>query len=120
MRSKVWVLGISKRAATMCATQSLLYEKHIELLTVADMDIARAAINALHIQGVILCKHSWSVDERDQLVLELAEVRPSLAFILRCPGCEQSDEAAAVVGYLPDPMVVNDLVAAMAIEPEAA
>ena len=114
MDRRTWVLGITARPATLCATQSLLFAAGIELFTVADLPSARAAINALRVRGVIVCKHSWSMSERSRILADLAEVRPGLVFVMRCPGCQESDVDAGIVGHLPDLVQVNELIAAVA------
>jgi hypothetical protein len=88
------VLAITKRRAQLCGTQSLLQASGIELLDAPSMRSARQVINESAVKGVIVCMHSWSERERDQMVTELESDHPELSVIVRCPGCSECDPAA--------------------------
>ncbi len=112
-----WVLAVTKRAASMCATQSMLCAAGLELITATNMTAARAAIRSLHIDAVIVCNHSWTAEERHKLAAELAVLRPELKFILRCPGCVDRDDAAGTPGRLTETLPLTRLIASISPSP---
>lgn len=114
MRHTRWVVAITKRTAELCATQAVLSEFGIELLAIPDIPTAFAAMGALRFEAAIVCRHSWSDEERDRIAADLS-VRPGLKYVMRCPGCTEAGEAPAAAGTLPDNTGLVNLVAA--IEP---
>jgi hypothetical protein len=94
------VLAITKRAAQFCGTQSLLYASGIELVGTASMKSARRVIKDEAVKGVIVCLHSWSEQERDDMVSELETNHPGVSVIVRCPGCTGCDVASQRPGTL--------------------
>ncbi len=108
-----WVLAVTKRAASMCATQSRMCAAGLELITATNLAAARAAIRSLHIDAVIVCHHSWTREERHKLAAELAVLRPEIKFILRCPGCVDRDDAAGTPGRLTETLPLTQLIAAI-------
>jgi hypothetical protein len=94
------MLAITKRSAQLCGTQSLLHASGIKLLDAASMRSARRVIQNEAIKGVIVCLHSWSEQERDDIVSEIAEKHPEVAVIVRCPGCSGCDETNCIPGTL--------------------
>ncbi len=110
MPCRAFVLAITLRPAKLCATQDVLQEQGIHLLTVTSFAAGRLAIHRFGIEAVIVCHHSWSAEERDILARELAAVRPPVKFVMRCPGCIDCDEAAGVAGVLTDATQVDALI----------
>ncbi len=107
------VLAITKRTASMCATRQSLFASGFDLITATNITAARAAIRSLDIEAVIVCRHSWNDQERDQLAADLAEIRPKLKYILRCPGCIDFDEAAGNPGRLTETLPLSQLIRAI-------
>jgi hypothetical protein len=87
-------VAITKRRAQFCATQSLLHASGIDLLDAPSMESARQVISEAAVKGVIVCRHSWSPSERDEMIAELESSHPDLSVIVRCPGCSECDPAA--------------------------
>jgi len=108
------VLAITKRTASLCGTQSLLYSVGMDLVTATSMDAALSVIKAVPTKGVIVCKHSWSDAERTALAAELAANHPEVAVVSVCPGCTGCDESACKPGSLEDTAWLWDMVATMA------
>ena len=105
------VLAITKRTAELCGTQSLLYAAGLDLVTATNMMAARSVINAIRVRGVIVCRGSWSDDERDGIVSELATNYPEITVTIRCPGCTGCDEATHTPGSLSDTLPLEQLMA---------
>lgn len=108
------VLAITKRTASLCGTQSLLYSVGLDLVTATSMEAARSVIKAIPTKGVIVCKHSWSDEERAALASELADQHPEVAVVAMCPGCTGCDETACKPGALDDSAWLWDMVATIA------
>lgn len=109
------VLAITKRTADLCGTQALLYGAGFELVTATSMTAARSVIKAMRVKGVIVCYHSWSEQEREGIVAELASDHPDLTVIMRCLGCTGCDEAAHKPGTLCDTLPLTQLISAIAL-----
>jgi len=107
------VLAITKRTAELCGTQALLYRAGFELVTATNIATARSLIRALRIKAVIICRHSWTDEERDTIVSDLMANHPEVAVILRCPGCTGCDEATDTPGTLSDTLPLTRLVGAI-------
>ena len=112
------VLVITERYAEMCATQSLLNAAGLELITAIDMDSARAVIQGTRLKGLIICKESWSAEQRDGIAAELWELNPDVAAILRCPGCTDCDQANRCAGKLRDTIPLTKFIATIRGERE--
>jgi hypothetical protein len=112
--SQVAVLAITKRTAELCATQTLLYGAGYELVTATNMSIARVVMKAKRVGGVIVCRHSWSDEERESIVSDLAEKYPDVTTVVRCPGCTGCDEAGHKPGTFCDALPFTQLMTAMA------
>jgi len=108
------VLAITKRTAELCATQSHLFMAGFELLTATNMLGARSMKKAVDVKAVIVCKHSWSDDEREMISCEVAALRPEAALVMRCLGCTECDLAADWPGTLSDTAPLTQLISAMA------
>lgn len=108
------VLAITKRPAELCGTQALLYGQGFDLVTATNMAVARTVISAMRVKGVIVCRHSWSDEERENIVSELATNHPEVTVILRCPGCTGCDEKTHTPGTLCDTLPLKNLVKALA------
>ncbi len=113
MQSRHWVLAITKRTASICATRASLFAAGFELATATSIMAARAAIRSLSVEAVIVCRHSWSAEERDQIAADLATVQPKLSYLMHCPGCVDYDEAAGTPGRLADTVPLGRLIAAI-------
>jgi hypothetical protein len=96
------MLAITKRAAQFCGTQALLYASGIELVAADNMRSARKVIKDQAVKGVIVCMHSWSEREREDIATELSASHSEFSVILRCPGCTGCDEAKNRPGTLSD------------------
>jgi DNA-binding NtrC family response regulator len=94
------VLAITKRSAQLCGMQALLHASGIELVAAASMKSARRVIKDDAVKGVIVCLHSWSERERNDMAAELEANHPEVAVIVRCPGCSGCDEARQIPGTL--------------------
>jgi hypothetical protein len=103
------VLAITKRSAQLCGTQSLLHASDIELLDAASMKTARQVIKDDAVKGVIVCLHSWSERERNEMVSELEANHPEVSVIVRCPGCSGCDEASHTPGTLRETLHIANL-----------
>jgi hypothetical protein len=107
------VLAITKHTAVLCGTQSLLYGAGFDLVTATSMIAARSVIKAMQVRGVIVCLDSWSEQERDSIVAEIANY-PEVVIIVRCPGCTGCDEATHTRGILSDSLPLTQLIVALA------
>ena len=96
------VLAITKRRAQLCGAQSLLHASGLELHGTSSMKTARRAMQGDAVKGVIVCLHSWSERERDEMVKEIQASHPELSVIVRCPGCSGCDETNCTPGTLSD------------------
>jgi hypothetical protein len=106
------VLAITKRPAELCGTQPLLHGEGFELVTATSMAVARCVIKSIALKGVIVCWGSWSEQERESIVSELAANHPEVTIIMRCPGCTGCDEASHTPGTLSDTLALSKLVSA--------
>ena len=106
------MLAITKRTAQLCDTQSLLHGAGFGLLTATSMDVARSIIKAISVRAVIVCRGSWSVQERDSIVSELAANHPEVTITVRCPGCTGCDEVSDAPGELSDTEALTKLLSA--------
>jgi hypothetical protein len=107
------VLVITKRTAELCGTQSLLYAAGFELVTATSMSVARSVMKAIKLKGVIVCKGSWTEEERDGIVSDLTANHPEVTVIMRCPGCTGCDEATRTPGTLSDTLPLTQLITAI-------
>jgi hypothetical protein len=115
------VLAITKRTADLCGTRSQLYAARFELVTATNMTAALSVTKAISIRNVIVCLHSWTEQERESIVAELATKHPEIPVIVRCPGCRGHDEAAPRPGTLSDSQFLPKLISAIdhaALQPE--
>jgi hypothetical protein len=102
------VLAITKRTANLCITQSLLYAAGYTLVVATNIALARRLIKALPIRGVIICRHSWTNEEVQDIACELVNVS-GVRLMLHCPGCHSCDEAAGRAGTLWDDLPLTEL-----------
>ena len=107
------MLAITKRAAQFCGTQALLYASGIELLAADNMRSARKVIKDKAVKGVIVCMHSWSEQEREDIATELSTNHSEFSVILRCPGCTGCDEAKSRPGTLSDTRELKKAISAV-------
>lgn len=108
------VLAITKRTAELCATQSLLYAAGLQLVTATNINAACSVINGMRVRAVIVCRNSWSEEERQSIVSQLAALCPELPVLMHCPGCTGCDEAAGRAGRLSDALPLTQLLSAIA------
>jgi CheY-like chemotaxis protein len=106
------VLALTKRDADSCGTQSLLCGAGFELVTVNSMTLARCASG---VKGAIVCRGSWSEQERENIVSELAALSK---VIVRCPGCTGWVETSQTPGVLSDTKFLTSLISALARVPK--
>ena len=97
----------------MCATQASLVAAGFEVATATNIAAARAAIRSLHVEAVVICRHSWTDEERDRLAADLTAVRPKLSYLMRCPGCVDFDESSGRPGSLTDQLPLTQLIQAV-------
>ncbi len=102
------VLAISKRTMELCAAQTQVYAAGFEMITATSLAAAHAVLNSFSIEAVIVCRHSWSDEERGRIETELAALHPKLPVVMRCPGCTGCDDRRA--GTLSDPGPVTSLI----------
>jgi hypothetical protein len=107
------MLAITKRPAQFCGTQALLYASGIELVAADNMRSARKVIKDQAVKGVIVCMHSWSEQEREDIATELSASDSEFSVILRCPGCMGCDEAKNRAGALSDTRGLKKAIAAV-------
>jgi hypothetical protein len=93
------VLTVTKRLPDLCGSQSLLYAAGFGMMTATNLTTAKSLLNSLDISGVILCRHSWSDEDRDAIQSELSQLRSDMP-IMRCPGCTGCEEENDVRGKL--------------------
>jgi len=108
------VLAITKRPAELCATQPWLNAAGLELITATNMNATAAVIKNAGVRGIIVCKGSWSEEEREAIAAELWMLNPEVAVILRCPGCTECDEVNRSAGTLRDTLPLTKFIAAIA------
>lgn len=101
------VLAITKRTAKLCATQSLLAAAGFDLVTATNMPTALALLRSVPICGLIICLHSWTEAERENLVSELRNYQLPM---MRCPGCTGADETSGKAGTLDDFVPLTNLI----------
>lgn len=77
------------------------------------MAAARSVVTPLAVKGIIVCLHSWTEQERESIVSELAAKHPELPVIVRCPGCHGHDEASHTPGTLSDSQFLPELMSAI-------
>lgn len=109
MMSAGKVLAITKRTAHLCGTQAMLYGAGLELVTTTNPALARNLVRPLRIKGVIVCRHSWSDEERDAMVADFSTLA-DVAVTMRCPGCTGCDESADRPGALCDTVALTHLI----------
>ena len=105
--SRPKVLAITKRTADLCATQALLYSAGLDLVAATNIAAAKALIRSLPVRGVIICYHSWTEAERQQIAAEMLEAKLPL---IHCPGCTGCDEACGKPGILNDMLPLTQLI----------
>lgn len=93
------VLTVTKRLADLCGAQSLLYAAGFGVVTATNLTTARSLLNSVEISGVIVCKHSWSEQEREEIHSEMSQLRSDMP-LMRCPGCTGYEEENGVRGKL--------------------
>lgn len=103
------VLAMTKRDAELCGTQSLLCRAGFELVTATSMTLAQSASG---VKGAIVCRGSWSEQERENIVSELAT---SVKVIVRCPGCTGWVEPSQTPGTLSDTTFLTTLISALTL-----
>ncbi len=105
------VLAITKRMAEMCASQPFIYAAGCDLITATTLRAARVVMQNLPVKAVIICKHSWSEQEREEIASELECLRPKPSYVMRGPGCEDYDETVDRRGILRDTVPLSQLLA---------
>lgn len=98
--SRPRVLSIIKPHAEPCVTQSSLNIAGLKLVTATNMDDAHAIMKNARLKGIIICRQSWTEEEREDITAELWMRDPEVAIILRCPGCAEHDELNRSAGTL--------------------
>jgi hypothetical protein len=93
------VLTITKRLADLCGSQSLLHAAGFGMMTATNITTVRSVLNSIDISGVIVCKHSWSDQERDAIQSEVSQLCKDMP-IMRCPGCTGCEEENGIRGKL--------------------
>jgi hypothetical protein len=93
------VLTVTRRLADLCGAQSMLYAAGFGMMTATNLITARSVLNSIDISGVIVCKHSWSDQERDAIQSEVSQLCGDMP-IMRCPGCTGCEEENGVRGKL--------------------
>jgi hypothetical protein len=103
-------LAITKRTADLCATQSVLYAAGMGLIAATNVAAAHSVLKSVQVQGVIVCKHSWTEQEREGILAQLAANYPNITAIVRCVGCTQCDVSSNRPGTLDDKLPLTQLI----------
>jgi hypothetical protein len=93
----------------------MLYAAGMQLVTATTLAAARGTLQAVKVQAVILCRSSWSADEREAMLAELRSAYPEIAILVHCPGCTGCTEDAGVSGQLQDEIPIASLIAALTL-----
>lgn len=103
------VLAITKRTRELCGTLTLACNAGLDLVTATDMNVARVIIDVMQVRGVVICWDSWTPQERESMLAELAAKHPELTVTLRCPGCTRCDLGNLQPGTLNDVLSLTQL-----------
>jgi hypothetical protein len=106
------VLAVTKRIRELCGTQGMLYAAGCSMMTATNKTTARSVLKAVEVDGVIVCRSSWSEQERDSICSEVETLQSEVS-IMRCPGCSGCDEATGTPGTLSNISPLVELIAAM-------
>jgi hypothetical protein len=101
------VLALTKRTATLCAAQRLLYAAGFDLITATNIPAAMAMMRSMNVRGLILCHHSWTETERASISAGLLQ---SQLPTMNCPGCTGCNETCGRAGTLNDQVPLNNLI----------
>ena len=104
---------ITKRLAAVCATKALLNSFGFDVATATTGQAVQAMTRAVPCQAAIVCFHSFTDSERDQIAAMLNSSNPKPAVVGRCPGCTGCDEDAGLIGNLPDDEWLGSVIMAM-------
>ncbi len=103
------VLVVTKRLKSMCATKALLNGYGFDVATVTNEGAAQAAARAVHFDACIVCFHSFTPRERDQIAATLRQAHDDTSVVLNCPGCQDCDQAAGRIGHLADTAWLSEI-----------
>jgi hypothetical protein len=96
------VLVISKRPASLCATKAMFDQAGFEVAVVTNIQTASALARRLVYRAAVVCFHSFTLVEREELLSGLKSSNPELQIVAQCPGCLGCDEGRLdVLGTLP-------------------
>jgi hypothetical protein len=104
------VLAITKRTAELCAGQSLLSMAGFDLVTATSLSAALSLMKTIDVKGVIVCKHSWTENERDSITDAIAVQCPEAVVIMRCLGCTTCDGGGDRAGTVSDTAAMTKLI----------
>lgn len=96
------VLLVTKRTPELCATKAILNMAGYDVAAVTNIETACAVGRSIRYRAAVVCLHSFTAAEREQLAKGLTESNPEIQIVARCPGCLGCDEGQAnVMGTLP-------------------
>jgi hypothetical protein len=102
------VLVVSRHAGQLCATKAMLNQAGFDVAVVTNIAAAGALARAVEYTAAVVCFHTFTADEREELTLELRKSDPALKIVAQCPGCLGCEEGRLdVMGTLPpnDPVI---------------
>ncbi len=94
----------------MRTTKALLNGYGFDVATVTNEEAAHAAVRAVHYDACIICAHSFSPHEREQIAAMLRHSDHETSVVFNCPGCRECDEMAGRPGCMPDAQWLSGIV----------
>jgi hypothetical protein len=88
----------------------------MELVTATNVTAARSVLKSAQVQDVMISKHSWTEQEWESILAELAAEYPEVTAIVGCMGCIGCDLSSGRAGTLQDKLPLMQLIAAIAAE----
>jgi DNA-binding NtrC family response regulator len=86
------VLAVTKRLGELCATKAMLNAAGFDVATATNIQVAQALGRSLRFEAAIVCRHSFTDEERQQIAVELKKSAPGMVVIAMCPGCSCVDD----------------------------
>jgi DNA-binding NtrC family response regulator len=103
------VLLVTKRTADLCATKAMLNSAGFDVMTATDLAVARSVGGCIPFAAAILCKHSFTDEDRENLTAQLRTIHPDFNVIAVCPGCTGCLEEQGIIGSLGDTGAINSV-----------
>jgi hypothetical protein len=77
-----------------------------DVATATSIQGAEALGRSIRFEAAIVCRHSFTDEEQQQITVELKKSAPSLVVIAKCPGCSCVEDNGTI-GTLTDLSAVN-------------